>query len=76
MAKSILDIKSSIVLFEHCGHLSFSATKDEFCAWRKKIMTAVKIAGLSDVVVVYPTVNQSIDKKVEDGGSVNNENSQ
>ena len=52
--------------FHKCGMLAFGSTRDEFCAWRKKIVTSAKLAGLNDIVT-NPAANKDT---VDDGGSV------
>jgi len=61
--------KAVVDMLYRCGPLSFSSTKDEFCAWRKKIVTVFKIAKLSDVIV-NPSITTMKDGKEEDGDTV------
>jgi hypothetical protein len=59
------DIVKPMDIFKQCGMLSFNSNKDEFCAWRKKIMTAVKLTRLSDIVVYNP-ISSAIQSNKDD----------
>lgn len=65
----VLTISNSMDIFRSCGTLEYKSSKDEYCAWKKKIMIAARVAGLSDIVVYPPVPGNKAETKGEDGNS-------
>jgi hypothetical protein len=59
------------------GILKFDSTQDQYCAWRKKVLAAFRLADLSDVLdasTVYPSLGVQKESEEEEEENKNKKN--